>query len=501
MVTKAPLLLLIIILLNINSIYSKDDDTFPALKIIPDEVELAAGDSVLLKVLYMVDDSTFIDTSAVWSAEPDTVISINNNGLVIALGRGNGIVTATLDSLSASVIVKVKELSRDGDEKNDYEYELYLSPYDTVITAGAQISYKVFHKSEIGDPGEPVVESITWIMDGMPVGSISSDGVFSADNPGFAIIKAQLADGKQGSAFVIVTGTESDSSVNKIKITKTSNNPDGYSVKANIEEGGIWTIAGLPSPMNILNGGKLYFPSGCLKEDIRIHIDLPKFARIDRDSVDFGKKDIVAGVDFQVFVNDTLSEPYYFQIPLITGLVYKKGLIRKINLDPYSLALYFVSSYEDSLEIDSNGIGYTTIDLERNRIFASVAHFSTLAVMGKTASITGSNNDVMNSPADYILYQNFPNPFNPATIIQYSIPAVAALSNVEGLAQNPAGGQLVTLRVYDVLGRQVATLVNKQQPPGRYNVSWDASDFSSGIYFYKLSAGKYIETKKMLMLK
>ena len=66
------------------------------------------------------------------------------------------------------------------------------------------------------------------------------------------------------------------------------------------------------------------------------------------------------------------------------------------------------------------------------------------------------------------------------------------------------GGQameLVSLKVYDVLGRQVATLVNEQQHPGYYEVTWDASGVSSGVYFYKLSAGTYSEAKKMLLLR
>ena len=59
----------------------------------------------------------------------------------------------------------------------------------------------------------------------------------------------------------------------------------------------------------------------------------------------------------------------------------------------------------------------------------------------------------------------------------------------------------ITLKVYDVLGREVATLVNEQKRPGNYKVKWDASGFSSGIYLYKLSAGIFTETKKMLILK
>ena len=89
------------------------------------------------------------------------------------------------------------------------------------------------------------------------------------------------------------------------------------------------------------------------------------------------------------------------------------------------------------------------------------------------------------SPDSYNLAQNFPNPFNPTTSIRYSIPM---RSNV-------------TLKVYDILGNEVASLVNEEKAQGVYTVTFDASHLSSGIYFYKLQSGSFVETKKMLLLK
>ena len=88
---------------------------------------------------------------------------------------------------------------------------------------------------------------------------------------------------------------------------------------------------------------------------------------------------------------------------------------------------------------------------------------------------------------DFSLKQNYPNPFNPSTTIKYSIPSAGGVQNV-------------ILKVYDVLGREVATLVNKEQKPGNYQIVFNASELSSGTYFYKLKAGNFIETKKMLLL-
>jgi hypothetical protein len=83
------------------------------------------------------------------------------------------------------------------------------------------------------------------------------------------------------------------------------------------------------------------------------------------------------------------------------------------------------------------------------------------------------------------LEQNYPNPFNPATIINYAIP------------QNG----YVTLDVYDLLGEKVALLVNQEQVAGRYEVDFDASELSSGIYVYRLISGSFSLAKKMILMK
>ena len=95
-------------------------------------------------------------------------------------------------------------------------------------------------------------------------------------------------------------------------------------------------------------------------------------------------------------------------------------------------------------------------------------------------------------PVLFKLEQNYPNPFNPATVISYHLPAGQA-----GLAVNSH----VTLTIYDILGREVATLVNEQKSAGVYSVQFDASKLSSGIYFYRLKAGSYTDTKKLMVLK
>ena len=104
-----------------------------------------------------------------------------------------------------------------------------------------------------------------------------------------------------------------------------------------------------------------------------------------------------------------------------------------------------------------------------------------------------------NIPDNFSLNQNYPNPFNPTTTIEYTIPAPPRLSpsQVDGVRK----GSLVSLKIYDILGRQVATLINKRQSPGIYRVTFDASNLSSGVYLYRLKAGSFTQSRKMILLR
>jgi hypothetical protein len=97
------------------------------------------------------------------------------------------------------------------------------------------------------------------------------------------------------------------------------------------------------------------------------------------------------------------------------------------------------------------------------------------------------------TPKEFVLYQNYPNPFNPSTKIKYSIPDV--------IANKVKQSQLVTLKVYDILGNEIATLVNEEKPSGSYEIEFNANRLASGIYYYRITAGNFSQTKKMIFLK
>jgi CubicO group peptidase (beta-lactamase class C family) len=102
-----------------------------------------------------------------------------------------------------------------------------------------------------------------------------------------------------------------------------------------------------------------------------------------------------------------------------------------------------------------------------------------------TTDVEGQEFTENNLPDNFILEQNYPNPFNPSTTIRYSIPT----------------SEFVTLKVYDVLGNEVASLVDEYKPAGSYEVEFSADGLTSGIYFYKLTSGNFSQTKKMLLMK
>ena len=97
-------------------------------------------------------------------------------------------------------------------------------------------------------------------------------------------------------------------------------------------------------------------------------------------------------------------------------------------------------------------------------------------------------------PTQFALQQNYPNPFNPTTVIEYTIPNVETLRATSQM-------QNVTLKVFDILGNEVASLVNEQKSAGRYEVNFDASNLPTGMYIYKIQAGSFIQAHKMMLIK
>ncbi|MGH2574193.1 MAG: T9SS type A sorting domain-containing protein, partial [Ignavibacteria bacterium] len=130
-----------------------------------------------------------------------------------------------------------------------------------------------------------------------------------------------------------------------------------------------------------------------------------------------------------------------------------------------------------TVSIKGNGTNGTPV--HRRMVTLTVSDFTGISYLSEV-------------PGEFYLYQNYPNPFNPITKIRFDIPA-APFSFGEGMG--------VRLVIYDILGREVAVLVNEELKPGGYEAEFDGRNFPSGIYFYKLTAREYTETRKMALVK
>jgi hypothetical protein len=127
-----------------------------------------------------------------------------------------------------------------------------------------------------------------------------------------------------------------------------------------------------------------------------------------------------------------------------------------------------------------------------------------IEVVGVTPITGVEENGPIVIPKNFALLQNYPNPFNPATTIEYQIPLRQEAKQggqASSFSEKGERGGFVSLKVYDLLGREVATLMNEQKPAGTYTIQFDGSGLTSGVYFYRLQSGTYSETKKLVLLK
>ena len=209
----------------------------------------------------------------------------------------------------------------------------------------------------------------------------------------------------------------------------------------------------------------------------------------------------------QVNLLDTQSDPHFLYCDIQgrkeafggsgAGANYSGFYENNIDLDPL---FKNSTSFDYSLSSPSHCIGTGFDSVEINGAWYSAPKF---CIGGNPRpSPTGSRPDIgacesplgtpvtrieqeLMKPIDFNLYQNYPNPFNPTTIISYQLPVYS----------------LISLKIYDILGNEVAILVNEEKPAGTYEVKYIAEGLASGVYFYQLNAGKFLSTKKMLVIK
>ena len=142
--------------------------------------------------------------------------------------------------------------------------------------------------------------------------------------------------------------------------------------------------------------------------------------------------------------------------------------------------------------LPDNDVISIAIDESGNKWIGTIGGGLAVFNEGGVVSVEDKKQTIL--PQNFLLSQNYPNPFNPTTSIEYSIPNVETLRATSQM-------QNVSLKVFDILGREVAELVNEQKSAGRYKVNFNACNLSSGIYLYQLKSGNHVSSMKMLLIK
>jgi hypothetical protein len=199
----------------------------------------------------------------------------------------------------------------------------------------------------------------------------------------------------------------------------------------------------------------------------------------DAPEVDVIARNVATLVDNAAYgdITDYITVPaaeYTLDLTLADGTTLVQSYSADLSTFSGGSAVVFASGFltpAENQDGEGFGIYYALSD-------GTVGQFNT----GDVTSV-GSNSDV--TPVDYTLSQNYPNPFNPSTTINFTIP----------------NSELVTLKIFNILGNEIATLINQNLPAGVYQYNFDAQNLASGIYLYELKTGNYKEIKKMNLLK
>jgi hypothetical protein len=189
------------------------------------------------------------------------------------------------------------------------------------------------------------------------------------------------------------------------------------------------------------------------------------------------------------------SNEYVYYVELLAGV---NGLIKAFKSDRngnigWGGSILTPGSFtgpKDRMSVTMNSAGMSMLAFSDSRIDAYGMYAQNINLNGTFGPPTGIQTIGNVIPSKFQLHQNYPNPFNPVTKIKFDI-----AEKVKGQTSN------VKIIIYDILGKEVATLLSEQLQPGTYEVQFDASRISSGVYYYKLSAGDYTETKSMMLIK
>jgi hypothetical protein len=386
---------------------------------------------------------------------------LNTDGYFVAgTLHDSGYVYATYaDSIVDSEFVVVKTLTK-----------ISVSPSDVVTDTVRPLTFGI-----IGYDTDAMQQSLhqqflSWTTSDSTIGVIDVNGIFRGRNVGATYVIASY-EGLKDSVMVTVNVGNGFAEIDSLQSL------NGWNVSlSNVDTTN--TRVSISDSLSSLG-------THSLRIDYKFTFNgSPSFVYLNRDIPLSGVPDSL-WIDLKA---DALAHVMIYTITDATGKQYTLTSNIASDSSQFTSLKARVSSYSSAIvfPVTLNQVGVLLGGGTRRTngiTYAGTIYVDNLRV-SYPARVTGIQ-EINRQPSSFMLYQNYPNPFNPSTRIQYSV----------------ASSRIVLLKVYDVLGRDVATLVNERKSPGTYEVNFDGSKLPSGIYFYRLQAGNFVETKKLVLLK
>jgi len=492
------------------------ETTVASIVITPEEAIVIAGEDITFTAQAADSEGNVIEAEITWEVEGE-IGTIDQEGEFKAVSAGTGFVVANVGDVSAKAAVTVTEQEEgenggtggkggtggQGDESGDNGQDGESDDGGQGIEEGEPEPDAIFPDNpwvvvgetiqfEVQIAGADENADVLWEVSDIEIGTIVDNGLFTALKAGDTTVTASYGEISVSTGVTVTAeGPPEGQSGNTIRIQRQKGDGKITQFGSAITENNSVTIGGIPHPMNYLNGMKLFFPENSISDDIIITVKIPAFAKVNnqKKEVTF-EGDIVTAVSFEVSVNGEVVSPFNFDIPVEVTLPYKKGLLRKLGIDPEELSMFFVGQ---NGELIQEGISNCSLQSgsggeDSGGICGQVSHFSDVALAPQEGIPAAVEANAL--PEGYSLSQNFPNPFNPETTISYMLPEASH----------------VTITVYSLLGQHVKTLLDNAVSAGNYSVTWDGTDQSgrrvtSGLYIYRIQAGNFTQSRKLMLMK
>ncbi len=455
----------------------------------PRDTVTIVGGAVQFRAVLIDSQGTVIDTAFTWSLEGSQFGAVDSGGLFTADAPGHGFVYASAGTLCGKAHISVLADTAQIDSIGDRDHwrnrlRLVIEPRDTLLLSGQTVQYRAFF---VDTSGLRTGTEVRWRLLGKRVGTMDETGLFTAQRRGVSIVKATKERYAATARVMVAAAARDTTDTDSVRVRFKDREGRDMGETHRLGEKDVLKISGLPFPLNVLNGGEIAFPPGCLTGDISIDIGLPEGTDTESDSVLF-PQGILAGASFTVWVDGEPVDTFPFGQPVQVSFPMKNGLLRNLGLLPEDIGAFFLT---DGGGFDTTGISDIVVDTSGQTVYASAGHFSTVVFAKKSSSPSAV--DVRGIvPAVHRLRPAYPNPFNPETIIRFevagSLPRKAAVT------------------VFDVTGRQVASLFSGVCSPGSHEVRWNGKDkyggvVGSGLYIVRFEAGDFSQSRRIVLLK